>query len=279
MIGLFDSGHGGLTVYRALTRRFPEQGFLYLGDHANVPYGDRPSSEVVDLTRMGVELLFGRGCKLVVLACNTATAVACRTLQQHWLPGSRWRGHNVIGIVAPMVEAATQTPWAVTTPQYPQKYKTDVLAVFGTTRTIDSKVYVEEIRKRCPKATVLQEACADLVAPIEQGRPEAELDVIVGRHVERLLTRCPGQTPHQAILGCTHFPLVEHLFRRHLPASTRLLGQPEVVADSLEDYLARHPEYRGLPGESMLLTTARAEDVAATLRVFLPDAQDFQRAS
>lgn len=278
MIGLFDSGHGGLTVYRALTRRFPSQGFLYLGDHANVPYGDRPSDEVVELTRAGVELLFGRGCRLVILACNTATAVACRALQQGWLPSSGWKGHNVIGIVAPMVEAATQTPWAVTTPQYPQKYKTDVLAVFGTTRTIDSNVYVEEIRKRCPKATVIQEACPDLVAPIEQGRPEAELDAIVGAHVDRLLERCGDELPHQAILGCTHFPLVEHLFRRHLPPSTRLLSQPEVVADSLEDYLARHPDYAGAPGRSALLTTAEPGTVAKTLRVFLPDAQAFEAA-
>ena len=132
MIGLFDSGHGGLTVLRALVERFPGQRFLYLGDHANAPYGNRPSEDVVALTRTAVSWLFDAGCPLVMLACNTATAVACRTLQRDWLPGSGRTGVNVLGIVAPTVEAATQTPWAITTPQYPQKYMTDTIAVFAT---------------------------------------------------------------------------------------------------------------------------------------------------
>ena len=122
MIGVFDSGLGGLTVLRALSERFPKTGFTYLGDHANVPYGNRDSDEVVQLTQSGVENLFQHGCHLVILGCNTATAVAARQLQQNWLPTSRWASaYNVLGIVAPTVEAATQTPWAVTTPQYPQK--------------------------------------------------------------------------------------------------------------------------------------------------------------
>ena len=162
MIGVFDSGLGGLTVLRALVARFPQVSFIYLGDRANVPYGNRTSAEVIDLTRRGVETLYSSGCKLVLLGCNTATAVAARHLQQVWLPASPWRGHNVLGIVAPTVEAATQTPWAVSSPQYPQKYNTDLIAVFGTTRTITSDVYPEEIRKRCPKVTVVQQICAEL---------------------------------------------------------------------------------------------------------------------
>jgi glutamate racemase len=123
MIGVFDSGLGGLTVLHVLAERFPGLSFTYLGDHAHVPYGNRASDEIVELTRAE---LFTRGSKLVLLGCNTATAVAARRLQQNWLPGSPWqsKGHNVLGIVAPTVEAATQTPWAVTTPQYPQKYLT-----------------------------------------------------------------------------------------------------------------------------------------------------------
>jgi glutamate racemase len=140
MIGVFDSGHGGLTVFRELVERFPQVPFIYLGDHANVPYGDRASDEIVALTRHGVEVLFRRGCRLVLLGCNTATCVAARTLQQGWLPVSGWAARNVLGIVAPTVEAATQTPWAVTAPQYPQKYNTDVIAVFGTTRTIGTPI-------------------------------------------------------------------------------------------------------------------------------------------
>src|SRR5215510_998899 len=203
MIGVFDSGHGGLTVFRALIGRFPQLPFAYLGDHANVPYGDRPSDEIVALTRSGVEALFRRGCRLVLLGCNTATCVAARTLQKDWLGVSGWSGRNILGIVAPTVEAATQTPWAVTAPQYPQKYNTDVVAVFGTTRTIASHAYPEEIRKRCPKVTVVQQTCPELVGAIERGAPERELEGLVAQSVAALLAQTAGTPPHHAILGCT----------------------------------------------------------------------------
>jgi glutamate racemase len=280
MIGVFDSGHGGLTVFRALIARFPRLPFIYLGDHTNVPYGDRPSDEIVALTRAGVEALFRRGCRLVLLGCNTATCVAARTLQKNWLAVSGWPGRNILGIVAPTVEAATQTPWAVTTPQYPQKYNTDVIAVFGTTRTIASHAYPEEIRKRCPQVTVVQQTCPDLVGAIERGAPELELDALAERGVASLLLQTGGSPPHRAILGCTHFPLVEHLFRRHLPAFTRLLSQPGVVADSLDDYLQRHPRYIGgsadSPAPPLLLTTGDPARVNATARIFWADAPAFR---
>lgn len=281
MIGVFDSGLGGLTVLRALVDRFPDSSFLYLGDHAHVPYGDRSSAEVIDLTRASVEALFAEGCKLVLLGCNTATAVAARHLQQTWLPSSPWGGHNVLGIVAPTVEAATQTPWAVSAPQYPQKYNTDVIGVFGTTRTITSGVYPEEIRKRCPRVTVIQQVCSRLAGAIEQEAPEAELDRLVEEGVRGLLDQTDGMPPHRAILGCTHFPLVEHLFRRHLPPFTRILSQPEVVADSLEDYLARHPRYLdGNNGAALtLLTTAEnPAEISARARVFWPEVATFSRS-
>ena len=170
MIGVFDSGLGGLTVLEALVRRFPNLSFIYLGDHANVPYGDRPSEEIVALTRDGVERLFAAGCRLVLLGCNTATAMAARRLQQAWLPHEpRWAGRNVLGIVAPTVEAATRTPWAVTTPQYPQKNNDDLIIVFGTTRTVQSGVYREEIHKRCPRVRLIEHACPGLVDAIEGG--------------------------------------------------------------------------------------------------------------
>ena len=282
MIGVFDSGLGGLTVLRALDERFPTVAFTYLGDHANVPYGNRPSDEVVALTQAGVEALFERGCRLVLLGCNTATAVAARRLQQTWLPASKWRGtHNVLGIVAPTVEAATQTPWAVTAPQYPQKYNTDLIAVFGTTRTVTSGVYPEEIRKRCPKVEVVQQICAELAGAIEAEAAEHELDALVKAGVDGLMAQTGGSPPHRAILGCTHFPLVEHIFRRHLPPFTRMLSQPMVVADSFEDYLARRPHYieacPGSPGVT-LLTTGDARDVSARARIFWPHAPRFARA-
>lgn len=279
MIGLFDSGHGGLTVCRALLKRFPEQRFVYLGDHANAPYGNRPSDEIVTLTRTGVETLFDQGCRLVVLACNTATSVALRNLQQNWLPNSGREGCNLLGVIAPTVEAATQTPWAVTAPQYPQKYNTDTIAVFATERTVASNVYPEEIGKRCPKVRVVQQPCPDLAGAIEAGMAEAELDSMVARYVGELLEEMGGEAPDRAILGCTHYPLVEALFARHLPASSRLLSQPETVADSLEDYLARHRHYLTADAADralVLLTTADASHVRRSLEPFWEDEATFQ---
>jgi glutamate racemase len=280
MIGVFDSGVGGLTVLRTLVARFPHERFLYLGDHAHVPYGNRPSEQVVELTRAAIEQLFRAGCKLVLLGCNTATAVAARTLQQQWLPQSEWRGRNILGIVAPTVEAATQTAWAVTTPQYPQKYNTDLIVVFGTTRTITSNVYVEEIGKRCPKVTVVQQICAELAGAIEDGAAPAVLDGLVQAGVQAALAQAGGMPPHRAILGCTHFPLVESLFRRHLPPLTRILSQPEIVADSLEDYLARHRRFAhdgSAPGVR-LLTTGNLAHVDSTAHIFWAAAPRFEAA-
>ena len=281
MIGVFDSGLGGLTVLRALVERFPNVPFIYLGDHAHVPYGDRSSAEVVELTRQGTEALFAAGCKLVLLGCNTATAVAARQLQRVWLPQSRWQDHNVLGIVAPTVEAATQTPWAVDSPQYPQKYNTDLIAVFGTTRTITSGVYPEEILKRCPKVTVVQQVSARLAGAIEDAAAEAELDRLVADGVRDMLEQTGGVPPHRAILGCTHFSLVEHLFRRHLPAYTRILSQPDVVADSVEDYLARHPRYVAgeRSGSLMLLTSGSPAEISARARIFWPSVAAFERSA
>lgn len=281
MIGVFDSGLGGLTVLRELTARFRHVDFVYLADHAHVPYGNRPSDEIVDLTRSAVEALFQRGAKLVLLGCNTATAVALRRLQQQWLPATARAGsHNILGIVAPTVEAATQTPWAVTSPQYPQKYNTDTIAVFGTTRTVTSGVFPEEIGKRCPKVTVVQQICAELAGAIEDKRPEDELEALVVAGIEGALAQTAGMAPHRAILGCTHFPLVEHLFRRHLPPFTRILSQPEVVADSFEDYLARHQRYLagGDGGALTLLTTGDPREVSMKARVFWPQVPVFAKA-
>ena len=281
MIGIFDSGLGGLTVLRTLHARFPHAAFTYLGDQAHVPYGNRTSEDIVELTRAATEVLFQRGCKLVILGCNTATAVAARRLQQEWLPSSGWKdnGYNVLGIVAPTVEAATQTPWAVTTPQYPQKFLTDRIAVFGTTRTIASNVYLEEIRKRCPKVQVIQQVCAELAGAIEHQAPRPELERLVKQGIDGVLAQSDGLPPHRAILGCTHFPLVEDMFRAHLPPATRILSQPEIVADSLEDYLARRPHLTpaGEPPSLTLLTTGNPETVNAAARVFWENGAQFER--
>ncbi len=283
MIGVFDSGLGGLTVLRALVARFPRETFVYYGDQAHVPYGNRTSEEVVALTRAGVEYLFVTGCSLVMLGCNTATAVAARTLQRDWLPVSGFKDRNILGIVAPTVEAATQTPWAITTPQYPQKNNTDLIAIFGTTRTIASNVYVEEILKRCPRVRVVQQSSVDLAGAIEAASSEAVLDQIVARDVAALLVATGGAPPDRTILGCTHFPIVEHLFKRHLPSATRLLSQPEIVADSLEDYLVRHPRFCRQDGAHdleriKLLTSGVPAVVDRLARVFWHDCPAFSRS-
>lgn len=285
MIGVFDSGLGGLTVLRALATRFPNLSFLYLGDHANVPYGNRDAVEVLRLTQASVEHLFRAGCKLVILGCNTATAVAARHLQQQWLPKTDWRarGHNVLGIIAPTVEAATQTPWAVTSPQYPQKYNSDVVVVFGTTRTITSGVYLEEISKRCPRVRVVQHVCADLVDAIERRAGRDVCDAVVKRACDDAMRQVAADVgsargPDKAILGCTHFPLVEDLFAAHLPSTTRILSQPEVVSDSLEDYLGRHAEFAQPTGQRdvRLTTTGDPAAVAALASILWPDAPRFE---
>jgi glutamate racemase len=208
--------------------------------------------------------------------------VAARRLQTTWLPSTDWKaaGHNVVGIVAPTVEAATQTPWAVTSPQYPQKFLTDRIAVFGTTRTIASNVYAEEIKKRCPKVTVVQQVCSELAGAIEHGAGEVELERLVQAGIDGAMAQAGGEPPHRAILGCTHFPLVEHLFRRHLPPATRILSQPEVVADSLEDYLSRHTHYKGEATQErspVLLTTGDPDETSERARVFAGDGLRFQR--
>lgn len=280
MIGVFDSGLGGLTILRALHARYPGEAFVYLGDQANAPFGDRPSAEIVAFTRAGVLQLFERGARLVVLGCNTATAVALRTLQRDWLPHCGRAGVNVLGIVAPTVEGATQTPFSATTPQYPQKNNREVLGVFGTTRTIASGVYPEEIWKRCPRATVVQQACSELAAAIEAARPRAELEAIVADAVAGMQAHLGARRLDRAILGCTHFSLVEELFAARLPAGARILSQPEVVADSLEDYLARHPEYAGR-GESglQLFTTGDPDAVSQAAAIFWPAVGRFEPAN
>ena len=280
MIGIFDSGLGGLIILRALHARFPEFSFRYLGDHANVPYGERSSEDVIALTTAGVETLFCQGARLVLLGCNTATAVAARTLQQEWLPHSDWADRNVLGIVAPTVEAATQTPWAVTTPQYPQKFNSDVIAVFGTTRTISAGVYAEEIKKRCPLARVIEQACPGLAGAVEAGDSDHHIERHIKTAINAVVDANDGNSPDRVILGCTHYPLVEDVFRRQLPSSTRLLSQPEIVANSLEDYLARHQKYvvDDSGQEIILSTTGNVERARERARVFWPESPEFQPA-
>ena len=245
-IGVFDSGVGGLSVHRTLVERFPAADFVYLADQANTPFGGRPGEEIVDLTRAGCERLFAEGCGLVVLACNTASGIALRRLQQTWLPGYRrdlGRPVNVLGIIVPTIEAATGLPWEHEAERRGDKVeKLDILAVFSTPATANSRVYEIEIDKRRQDVAVFSQPCPDLAGLIERGAPRETLAAAVGTHVAAITTRI-GRAPDRAILGCTHYEIVSDLFRAALPAGTPLIHQPGATADALERYLERHPEY------------------------------------
>src|SRR6516165_3689502 len=197
-IGVFDSGVGGLTVHHRLVERFPTADFVYLADQANAPYGGRPGEEIVRLTRAGCERLFEAGCDLVVLACNTAAGVALRRLQQTWLPGYRrelGRPVNALGIIVPTIEAATGLPWEHEAERRGEKVeKLDVLGVFCTPATTNSRVYEIEIDKRRQDVAVFSEACPELARMIETGAGAIELATAVEIHVKALAHRI-GRAP------------------------------------------------------------------------------------
>ncbi len=265
MIGLFDTGHGGLTIYKALQAAMPQRHFVYFGDHAEAPYGTKSAADILALTKAAIIMLFELGCPLVVLACNTATAVALRTLQQEWLPNSLYKNRRVLGIIVPTVEIATQTGSGS------HSDANETLAVFGTQRTIESGVYEVEIHKRNPLAKVIPQICPQLAGAIEAGASED----VCERHVQDAVIACLEKTggfaPQRAILGCTHFPIVEHMFKKHLPESTILFSQGAAVADRLSDYLRRHPEFNGAENKpaDVFLTSGDAARVSRDAKRFL----------
>jgi glutamate racemase len=258
-IGVFDSGVGGLTVHRALVNRLPQADFTYLADQANAPYGGRPGEEVVALTKAGCERLFDTGASLVVLACNTASAIALRRLQQTWLPGYRkqlGRPINVLGIIVPTIEAATGLPWEHEAERRGDKVEQlDVLGVFSTQGTTNSRVYEIEIDKRKQDIAVFSQPCPDLVPMIEADAGVVDLAKAVDGYVQALKTRI-GRYPDRAVLGCTHYEIIADIFRAALPAGTPVIHQPASTADALELYLQRHPEFDpGTGGSRKFLTT------------------------
>ena len=258
-IGVFDSGIGGLSVHRRLVERFPRADFVYLADQAHTPYGGRPGEEIVALTRAGCERLFAEGCDLVILACNTASAIALRRLQQTWLPGvraARGRPTNVLGIIVPTIEAATGLPWEHEAERRGDKVeKLDVLAVFATPATAASRVYEIEIDKRRQDVAVFVEPCPDLAGLIESGADRARLEAAVSAHVDGVARRI-GRAPDRAILGCTHYEIISDIFRAALKPGTPLVHQPDATAEALAAYLARRTEYDlGGDGRRTFLTT------------------------
>ena len=281
-IGVLDSGVGGLSVHRTLVERFPTADFIYLADQANTPYGGRPGEEIVDLTRAGCERLFAEGCSLVVLACNTASGIALRRLQQTWLPGYRrelGRWVNVLGIVVPTIEAATGLPWEHEAERRGDKIeKLDILAVFSTPATAASRVYEIEIDKRRQDVAVFSQPCPELAGLIEAGALREDLATTIAAHV-RAITGRIGRAPDRAILGCTHYEIVADLFRQVLPPGTPLIHQPQATADALERYLQRHSELDpGTGGMRRFLTTGKPGAQSNLVEAFWGGSLSFERA-
>ncbi|MFD2206116.1 glutamate racemase [Kiloniella antarctica] len=244
-IGVFDSGSGGLTVLHALRAALPHQKFIYLGDHNRAPYGPKSGSEVYEFTRQGVDFLFDRGCKLVILACNTASAIALRKLQQEWLP-NRAPDNRILGVLVPMVETITDRPW-IKWEQHRQQNLRGTVGIFATEATVKSKTYLVEIGKRAPLLDVLQQACPELVPALESKKDTATIDTLVERYVSQLVDQS-NKIPNWIMLGCTHYPLLKNAFEKAaqkiigniMGQSVPILCQPSICADSLKDYLSRH---------------------------------------
>jgi len=281
-IGVFDSGVGGLTVHRKLVERFAQADLVYLADQANAPYGGRSGEEIVDLTRAGCDRLFAQGCDLVVLACNTASAIALRRLQQTWLPQRRrelGRPVNVLGLIVPTIEAATGLPWEHEAERRGDKVeKLDILAVFATPATARSRVYEIEIDKRRQDVAVFVEPCPELARLIETNAGAVELAAEVERHVAAITARI-GRVPDRAILGCTHYEIVADMFRAALRPGTPLIHQPEATAAALAGYLERHREIEaGSSGARRFLTTGRPGAQHQLVETFWEGPLSFEQA-
>lgn len=261
MIGVFDSGSGGLTILQALQKTMPEQDFLYLGDHKNAPYGHRQNDQIVELTKTGVEHLMQNGCNLVILACNTAAAIALRSLQQNWLEKA-FPGNRILGVLVPMVEAITGVDWASS---MADKSISDEILLFATRKTVSSGAYREEVAKRAPNIKLIEKACPGLVDAIEGGAGAAPISGMISGYVSEL----GSLNASAAVLGCTHFPIVENQFMSALGPATTIVSQPDVVAASLRDYLLRHPEFASKGrGTTRYLTTGDAVHVTKISRAF-----------
>lgn len=280
MIGVFDSGFGGLTVHRALVDILPDSDFVYLGDNRHAPYGEKSPIEVLNLTCRGLERLFEEGCTLAILACNTASVVALRWIQQQWLPARRLEdgvARNVLGVVIPTIEAATGIGWHEQPPTTHGEPGWSQIAVFATRRTVATRCYPLEIAKRRPDSIVVQQACPDLAGAIEQGAPPQHLRELVNRYVGELSMKM--ECPDSAILACTHYPLVTDLFRDALPHSVPIIPQPEATARGLKCYLNRHPEYGGNVGGGVrrFLSTGFSPEALPLVEKFWGGRIDFEQ--
>lgn len=247
MIGVFDSGFGGLTVLAALRRALPGHDFLYLADSARAPYGDRSAEAVNEFTREAVDWLCERGCPLVLLACNTASARALRNVQQRHLP-VRWPDRRVLGVVRPSVEALAGYPvGCVARPdETAPTGESGLVAVLGTRATIESDSYGIELRKFAPSLRVVQQACPLWAAMVEAGEVAGPgVEHFLRRDLERMRAapQAGGEWPGRILLGCTHYPVLLPALRALAPPGVEWIAQGAVVAERLADWLRRHPDF------------------------------------
>ena len=272
-IGIFDSGYGGLTILASIRRVLPQYDYIYLGDNARAPYGTHSFDVIYRYTLQAVNYLLSQDCTLIILACNTASAKALRTIQQKDLPkinsqqptANSQQQVNVLGVIRPTVEAV------------PAITKSGHVGILGTPATISSQSYVLELEKIAPSLVITQQACPMWVPLIEAGehnKPGA--DYFVDLYLREILSKDP--LIDTLVLGCTHYPLLLEKIHRHLDISTsrgleiKTISQGDLVANSLADYLARHPEYRdqlSLKGTCRYLTTENADRFSQSASVFL----------
>ena len=227
-IGIFDSGFGGLTILKEIKSLLPEYDYLYLGDNARAPYGPRSFETVYQYTKQCVEWLFKQDCELVILACNTASAKALRTIQQNDLKGT-FRNKRVLGVIRPTAEIIGRYT------------KTKHIGVLGTSGTIKSASYLIEIGKYFPEISIWQQACPLWVPLVENNEFQNEGgEYFIRKDVEKLIEQC--DSIDTVLLGCTHYPLLIDTIKKYLPEGINVISQGKIVAESLRDYLFRHPE-------------------------------------
>jgi len=257
-IGIFDSGYGGLTILEKIRERLPQYDYLYLSDNARAPYGTRSFETVYAFTLQAVRRLFDSGCELIILACNTASAKALRTIQQNDLPKMD-ATKRVLGVIHPTVE------------QIGRFTKTRHIGVLATPGTILSESYTLEIQKLFPDIVVTGEACPMWVPLVENGEAESDgTDYFVKQHLDAIFQK--DSQIDTLILGCTHYPLLEKKIQKYVPKNVSLLLQGEYVADRLDDYLVRHPEMElrcSKNGITRFLTTESNDKFATMAGVFL----------
>ncbi|GGL93258.1 glutamate racemase [Pseudooceanicola nanhaiensis] len=259
-VGIFDSGIGGLTVLDAVAKRMPDLPLVYFGDNAHAPYGVRDADDIYELTTAAVAKMFDHGCDLVIIACNTASAAALRRMQEGWVP----QGKRVLGVFVPLIEAMTERQWGDNSP--PREVAVEHVALFATPATVASRAFQRELAFRAIGVDVEAQACGGVVDAIEEG-DMILAEALVRSHVDALKRKMPK--PQAAVLGCTHYPLLQDIFQDALGPDVTVYSQANLVAASLDDYLKRHPAMLGAETGSMFLTTGDPARVSQRATQFL----------